>query len=246
MTQCSDVETKTITRAELFDLVWNEPMRTVAPKFGLSDVGLAKLCRRNAIPLPPVGYWARSGRRRKRPKLPSAPESQRESIDITPSEMRKVDATADLPKDIADLVASLNHAEVTVPAMCPRTYPMFEKWDSSVPRDPWLLDRRPSLSPIEKRRRRILYALAHEIEKWKGRLIALDEHRFKVEFGKDDVQFTLREPRNKIGRLLTKQEKSWWPAHNTRSDLQPSGKLRLLIESYFDRPIQKSWVDLGG
>ena len=28
--------------------------------------------------------------------------------------------------------------------------------------------------------------------------------------------------------------------------MQPSGKLRLLIESYFDRPIQKNWVDLEG
>ena len=88
------------------------------------------------------------------------------------------------------MIASLNQApDVTVPATCPRSYAMFEKWDTSVRRDPWLSDRRPSLSPIEKRRRRILYALAHEIEKWKERLIALDEHRFKVEFGKDDVQF---------------------------------------------------------
>jgi hypothetical protein len=237
--------TKTLTRAELFEIVWNEPMRTLAPKFGLSDVGLAKLCRRVGVPLPPMGYWARSERKRRRPKLPPTPENQSETVEIIPSEIRKVDVTSDIPKDIADLIASLNQAsDVAVPATCPRSYAMFEKWDASVQRDPWLSDRRPSLSPIEKRRRRILCALAHEIENWKGRLIALDEHRFKVEFGKDDSEFTLREPSNQIHRPLTEQEKRWWPNQASVFDLKPSGKLRLLIESYFDRPIQKSWVDL--
>jgi|GEM_PF-2230516 len=242
----SDALTKTVTRAELFNLVWNEPMRTLAPKFGLSDVGLAKLCRRNAIPRPPVGYWATREGKRRRPKLPSATVNQNETILITPSEIRKVDATSDLPKDISDLVTSLNRAEVTVPATCRRSYAMFEEWDASVRQDPWLSNRRPSLSPIEKRRRRILFALTRQIEKWDGRLISVDQHRFKVEFGKDDVTFTLREPSNKIDRPLTQQERRWWPDRRTTPDLRPSGKLRLLIEAYFDRPIQKSWSDLEG
>ena len=50
---------ETITRRELYDLVWREPMRTLAPKYGISDVGLAKTCRKNDIPCPPRGYWAK-------------------------------------------------------------------------------------------------------------------------------------------------------------------------------------------
>jgi hypothetical protein len=35
----------TFTREELYALVWSEPMRKVAQKFDISDVGLAKACR---------------------------------------------------------------------------------------------------------------------------------------------------------------------------------------------------------
>jgi hypothetical protein len=50
-----------ISREELYRLVWTEPMTKVAPRFGLSDVGLAKVCRKYHIPRPPVGYWAKLG-----------------------------------------------------------------------------------------------------------------------------------------------------------------------------------------
>jgi len=45
------------TRKELYDLVWSEPMRDLAKRFEISDVGLAKACRNTEIPVPPRGYW---------------------------------------------------------------------------------------------------------------------------------------------------------------------------------------------
>jgi hypothetical protein len=36
----------TLTRAELYDLVWETPTSHLAKQFGLSDVGLAKTCTR--------------------------------------------------------------------------------------------------------------------------------------------------------------------------------------------------------
>ncbi|MEW4530637.1 hypothetical protein [Maioricimonas sp. JC845] len=36
----------TISRKELYQQVWSEATTHVAKRFGLSDVGLAKLCRR--------------------------------------------------------------------------------------------------------------------------------------------------------------------------------------------------------
>jgi hypothetical protein len=51
--------THRFTRQELYELVWSEPMVQLAKKFGLSDVGLSKACRRIAIPVPERGYWAR-------------------------------------------------------------------------------------------------------------------------------------------------------------------------------------------
>lgn len=73
---------KTLTRAELYDLVWSTPMRTLAPQFHLSDVGLAKLCRRHGIPLPERGYWAKKehGKKVSQPKLPAADAAAAETI----------------------------------------------------------------------------------------------------------------------------------------------------------------------
>jgi putative toxin-antitoxin system antitoxin component (TIGR02293 family) len=48
-----------LTREELFDLVWTEPMTKLAQKYGISDVGLAKVCKRHQIPRPEQGHWVR-------------------------------------------------------------------------------------------------------------------------------------------------------------------------------------------
>ena len=48
-----------LTRQQLYEMVWAEPVTRVAAKVGLSDRGLAKLCARYDIPVPGRGYWAR-------------------------------------------------------------------------------------------------------------------------------------------------------------------------------------------
>jgi integrase len=47
-------------RQELYNLVWTSPVSEIAARLGVSDVALAKLCRRAAIPLPSRGYWQRT------------------------------------------------------------------------------------------------------------------------------------------------------------------------------------------
>lgn len=46
-----------MTREELHTLVWSQPMRSAAKAHGISDVALAKQCRRAGVPVPPRGYW---------------------------------------------------------------------------------------------------------------------------------------------------------------------------------------------
>ena len=61
---------------ELFNAVWEKPVRTLAQEWGLSDVGLAKVCRKHGIPLPPLGHWAKVsvGRGMKKPALLADPD----------------------------------------------------------------------------------------------------------------------------------------------------------------------------
>lgn len=46
-------------RQKLYDEVWSEPMRQIAKRYGVSDVGLAKICKKMKIPKPGRGYWAK-------------------------------------------------------------------------------------------------------------------------------------------------------------------------------------------
>jgi polyhydroxyalkanoate synthesis regulator phasin len=46
-------------RTELYELVWSKPMTKLGAELGISDVGLAKACRRHAVPVPARGHWAK-------------------------------------------------------------------------------------------------------------------------------------------------------------------------------------------
>lgn len=64
-----------ISRDALYDLVWNEPVRMIAQRMGVSDVWLKKCCAKAGIPVPDRGYWAklRADKTVVRQKLPPRP-----------------------------------------------------------------------------------------------------------------------------------------------------------------------------
>ncbi|TWA84534.1 hypothetical protein FBZ83_105416 [Azospirillum brasilense] len=73
--------TRRFTRTALYDLVWSEPLSTLAPRFGISGVALAKACRAAGIPVPERDRWARKRadkpvrHRPLPPRAPGAPDS---------------------------------------------------------------------------------------------------------------------------------------------------------------------------
>ncbi|WP_334164002.1 TetR/AcrR family transcriptional regulator [Phenylobacterium sp.] len=75
-----------LTRAELFERVWREPLSKVAGELGVSASGLAKICDRTEIPYPTRGHWAKAkaGRAPPAPVLPPAPVGVSETIPILP------------------------------------------------------------------------------------------------------------------------------------------------------------------
>lgn len=48
-----------LSREDLYELVWSKPMAELAKDFGMSDVALAKRCRKIGVPVPGRGYWTR-------------------------------------------------------------------------------------------------------------------------------------------------------------------------------------------
>jgi hypothetical protein len=97
-----------LTRAELYEKVWATPVRTLATEFGMSDVGLAKICRKHDIPVPPLGYWRKTetGHKVVRPSLPPA-KNGLETLDFYVRER--------LPPELAALAAEAA-AEIAIPA----------------------------------------------------------------------------------------------------------------------------------
>ena len=48
-----------VSREALYDQVWATPMTKVAKEYGISDVALAKICKKLNVPYPGRGYWRR-------------------------------------------------------------------------------------------------------------------------------------------------------------------------------------------
>jgi len=75
---------KRVSRKELYDLVWSEPLKILAPRFGISDVALKKACARAEIPTPGLGYWAKkaAGKSMSQVGLPERPPGMDDEIVI--------------------------------------------------------------------------------------------------------------------------------------------------------------------
>jgi len=69
-------------REALYNEVWSEPVTTVAKRYGMSDNGLRKHCKKLGIPLPAAGYWARvkAGQQVPRPPLPKVTGELRNQV----------------------------------------------------------------------------------------------------------------------------------------------------------------------
>jgi hypothetical protein len=55
---------KRLSRKQLYELVWSEPMKILAPRFGISDVALKKACARAEVPTLGLGHWAKKAARK--------------------------------------------------------------------------------------------------------------------------------------------------------------------------------------
>jgi len=64
---------KRYPRERIYEEIWAEPMIKVAKRYNVSDVALAKVCRKLNIPRPGRGYWEKKAAGKpvsKRPALP--------------------------------------------------------------------------------------------------------------------------------------------------------------------------------
>lgn len=58
------------SRETLYSEAWEQPMKVLCLKYKISDVVLAKVCKKLLVPLPGRGYWAKKSAGHKVPKRP--------------------------------------------------------------------------------------------------------------------------------------------------------------------------------
>ena len=85
-----DISSKTLTvsgqsssrydRNELYEKVWTTPMQALAKEYGVSDVALAKTCKKLHVPVPGRGYWNKRAAQKPVPARPPLPENSSESL----------------------------------------------------------------------------------------------------------------------------------------------------------------------
>lgn len=106
---------RAFTREELYALVWETPISRLAKSFGLSNVGLRKICKRHNIPTPPLGYWAKlaHGKKVRRPALVA--EDGDRSVSIRIVGRCRAHITPEIEANqAAAIAASQRHPSITV------------------------------------------------------------------------------------------------------------------------------------
>ena len=247
----------TITREDLYRAVWATPMSRLAKDYGLSDSGLAKICRKENIPRPPRGYWAKHavGKAPKQTPLPKAGDARPITIRPTPLAPPPIE----LPPEVKQQVdkARANENILTVPERLLRPHPVIASWLSEhkekkqrarSERDPWVRDlyRPKEFTATDHRKHRILDTLFKAIERQGGKVKQGERGALFVEVLGEKVEFQVREKQKQQRRPLTDSEKRWRSPGDRgwRQELLPTGWLVFEIKTWqWPAGLPKKWLE---
>jgi|ERR1700733_15179337 len=249
-------QNRTLTRAELYERVWTTPMRTLAKEFGLSDVGLAKLCHRHDIPTPGLGHWrlVETGHAPSRVPLPSVESSNSERITITVREPQPFDIPGKSERTSLPKIQVQDDREITHPLVL-RTKKLFEPTSKNdrgqfIPAKLKAPHLRVSKNSMP-RALRILDALFFAIEaqgyavEWGN----APEARLSVSLDGEKLHFSLAESFSRKAHTPTpteaaRKQKGQY-IYTPQWDFEPTGVLHLSIDNlpYDLQGVRKSWSD---
>lgn len=245
-------EPNLLTREELHLLVWDVPGIHLAKRFGLSDTGLSKICRKLDVPRPPPGWWAKksAGHRVQITPLLKPSAGTPDHIRITPTH----ESTHGLREQIRAEAERIG--EIVVPERLTRPHPLVAGWladrrerqtQARRERDPWRRDlyRVPDFTMTERRRHRVLHALFRALERQGGTISQDDRSQLAATLGGETIAFELREKLRQVTRSLTPEEKRWetWNTSGVRKELEPTAFLQLTILAWTEEPVRRQWLE---
>lgn len=230
-------DSRIASRSELYEQVWSEPMTKVAPKYGLSDVGLAKLCEKHQIPCPPVDHWAKlaQGKASPRPPLPELDPADLEEIRLFRSAFdRPTTPAAAKPKPVIEVAERLV-----------KPHRLVEQAKSVLSRE------RPNhcgllvvgnlrcldVTVTRKSLPRALRVLDALIKHWEseGGSVSAGEHATRFSLGDDSISLSLSEE-------VRRHEKPSQYRYTKDYRYEATGKLSLHVDGFADG-LRKTWSD---
>jgi hypothetical protein len=247
----------TVSREALYAAVWETPMSRLAEQYGISDNGLAKICRREDIPYPPRGYWAKHTAGKAPGRTPLT-ESERASRPITIYPTPLPEASPELPDDVRRQMEGI-HAKASSMSVSERLvkpHAIIAAWladheerkrRARQERDPWrkkLYDP-GDFSDSDRRRHRFLDALFKAIERLSGKIKQGDRRELSAEVSGEKIEFQLREKHKQTRRPLTADEQRWRIAGDKdwKQELVPTGRLIFEIKTYLSAGLKQQWID---
>lgn len=251
-----------LTREALYQLVWAEPMRTVAQRLGISDVGLAKKCRRMNIPVPGLGYWAKkaAGKRVRQAPLPVVPPNDSTTPRETTVYPVRPEVTAPGPVAAQLAFESDPKNEIRVADHLRAPHPLVKAtiaaFDSTGRKgSDYVANRRVDHLDVDvttkllRRALRLMDALVKALEArgWPVSLGSGDDHKTYVTIFEQRIAFGIRETLKKVEnepekprRLITGE--MYTPFYSKYRD-EPSGKLALVLRNSWGHGVSKSRVE---
>jgi hypothetical protein len=248
-----------LTREQLYKRVWTEPIDRLCKEFGVSNVGLGKVCVRHGIPVPPRGYWAKvlHGHRVRRPPLTERGKGIAEEIEFGARPVAPYQASLRADEEVHPLIGFERRPEnaIAVPDTLRATHPLVRAtrsyWkalrrcevnlrDNTVPH----LNIRVS-KPAVPRALRLMHALLSACDSRGLQTSATSEGKTIVNILGVALELSLRERLRQQQHEPTAKEiadaKRWSWSRPPKFDQVHSGDFELKIENVWG--VRHSWSD---
>ena len=247
-----------LNREELYEKVWEKPTVKLAEEYGISDVMIAKLCKKMNVPKPPLGYWRRiqTGANIKPAPLPKADDKTQKYVYINmiteddfvklSLDIQELVDKEELPENQIQIAGGFNNAH----SLVIKTKQYLDKAQTGefepvvLPKGKGYLSLSVSQFQVN-RALLIMDALIKALEK-RGYEIAVTNdywgEKTKIIKEGEDVEISIREQIRKVPRELTPEEKKKPPyLLNIPEEYTSSGKLTVKIN--YDYSSYALWND---
>lgn len=228
----------TLTREELYEMVWTKPVTKIAAELNVSATAIAKICKQLTVPRPPRGYWARlrHGYEVHKPPLPKATANTRIKyvLDVPEFQWQKrgpvrVPKKADFP-------------EVSVPEKTGRYHPavatLKARYASARKDDFGRVGRQNKaihVTPSSLRRSyRLLNALFRELER-RGHRVSERDGVIEMRVGGEIVEASLFEPTTRTDNPKVGGYPRWL--------YHATGRLMFTVSARDSYRIRRQWAD---